>query len=132
MNKRIPLLVSVGFGLLIVLGLCTSLFLNFTLQRRIEKSKEVKELTTKVRGNVRDLRVDYMQMGKEVSALLLDPVPGVEFEKRSRRSEQASADGDAHIAAALAGTRSEELKKVLRNLIEQDKISDEWAEKILD
>jgi PAS domain S-box-containing protein len=131
MNKRIPLLVSAGFGLLIILGLCTSLFLNVTLQRRIEKGKVIKELVAKVRGNVRDLRVDYMRMGEEVAALLLDPTPGAELEKRLRGSEQADDSGDNHVAIALAATQSQELKELLRKLIAQDKISDAWADRTL-
>ncbi|MEY2601358.1 MAG: hypothetical protein QOJ36_677, partial [Verrucomicrobiota bacterium] len=99
MNKRIPTLVSIGFSLLIVLGLGTSLFLSVTLQRRIETSKAVKQLILKVRGNIRDLRVDYLQMGEEVAALLLDPTPVANFEKRSRTMDQADAKGDVHVAA---------------------------------
>ncbi len=131
MNKRIPLLVSAGFGLLIVLGLCTSLFLNFTLQRRIEESEVLKEITTKVRGNVRDLRVDYMRMGEEIAALLLDAKSEAEFAKRSRGSEQADVSGDEHMAAALAATRSPEVKKVLQKAIAQDKNSDAMAAEII-
>jgi PAS domain S-box-containing protein len=131
MNKRIPLLVSAGFGLLIVLGFCTCLFLNVTLQRRIEKSKLVEDLIAKVRGSVRDLRVDYLRVDEALAALLLDPTPGASFEEKWQKKEQANASGDEHVELALIATRSEELKGVLRKLIAQDKASDAWAEDII-
>jgi PAS domain S-box-containing protein len=130
MNKRIPLLVSAGFGLLIVLGLGTSVFLNVTLQRRIEKSRDLKQIIAKVRGNVRDLRVDYMQMAEEIAGLLLDPAPGANLEKRSQRKKRAEVNGDEHVAVALAATRSKELKKTIGKLIAQDKVADELGDEI--
>jgi PAS domain S-box-containing protein len=131
MNKRIPLLVSAGFGLLIVLGLGTSVFLNVTLERRIEKSKSVEQIIAKVRGNIRDLRVDYMTMGEEVTAFLLDPTSDTNnVEKASRKKKQADANGDEHAAVALAATQSKELKRTLWKLIARDKITDHLAEEI--
>jgi PAS domain S-box-containing protein len=130
MNKRIPTLVSIGFGLLIVLGLGTSLFLNGTLQHRIEEAKTVEHLITKVRGNIRDLRTDYMQMGAEVAALLLDPAPADNYEKRLRTMNQANAKGDEHAAVALAATRSKELQATLLKLIAHDKIADVWQDRV--
>lgn len=130
MNKRIPLLVSAGFGLLIVLGLGTSVFLSVTLERRIEKSKAVEEIIAKVRGNIRDLRVDYMQMGEEVADLLLDPTPGANLEKRSLRKKQTDLNGDEHVAIVLAATRSKELKGLIGKLIAQDKIADDFGDEV--
>ena len=127
MNKRIPTLVSIGFGLLIVLGLGTSLFLNFTLQRRIEDSKDAEHGAT-----VRDLRADYMQMGEEVAGLVLDSTPGANFEERSRRKKQADANADQHVAAAIAATRSEQLKRTLRKLIAHDhKVTNPLEDEVL-
>jgi PAS domain S-box-containing protein len=129
-NKRIPTLVSIGFSLLVVLGLGTSLFLKLTLQRKIEKSKAFEELVTKVRRNIRDLQVDYLQMGEEVAALLLDPTPGANFEKRSRTKDQLGANDDEHVAVALASTQSKELKATLRKLIAQDKVADASVDEV--
>jgi PAS domain S-box-containing protein len=120
MNKRIPTLVSLGFGLLIALGLGTSLFLNFTLQQKIEESKAVKQLIATVRGNIRDLRADYMQTREEIAGFVLNPTLGADFEERSRRKKQADANADKHAAVALANTHSEELKRTLWKLIEHD------------
>ena len=43
MKTRIPLLLSLGFGLVLVLGLATSLFLLFELRRTVENSRRVEQ-----------------------------------------------------------------------------------------
>jgi len=132
MNKRIPTLISVAFGLLIVLALGTCLFLNETLRRTVAEAKAVTEQTAKVRGSIRDLKADYLHTREEVSALVLDPVPGSEVEERLRRMKWAEASSDQLEAVALAATRSEELKATLRKLIAfDDNECDEVATKIL-
>ncbi|MDQ6912159.1 MAG: PAS domain S-box protein [Verrucomicrobiota bacterium] len=121
MEKRIPSLVSLGFGVLIALGLCTSFYLHFTLQRRIENYKAVEHLIAAVRANLRDLRSDYLQTREEVAGLLIDPRAGANSDEHLRRREASEAKADEHISAALAATGSEELKKILRQLMRRDR-----------
>ncbi len=131
MEKRVPTLVSLGFCFLIALGLCTSLFLDFTLRRRMAEAKLVEQLITKVRGNVRDLRVDYLQMGEEIASFLLDPATAGNSDERLRWKNEATTLAEEHAATALATTRSEELKRTLRALIVHDRtVTNAVADKV--
>ncbi|MDQ6656019.1 MAG: response regulator [Verrucomicrobiota bacterium] len=122
MEKRVPLLVLLGFGVLIALGLCTALYLNFTLERRIENSKAKEQLVSSVRANLRDLRSDYLQAREEIGGLLLDPRASRNLDERIARWEQTGARGEGRAAQAMAATRSTELRGTLRELIARERL----------
>src|SRR6266850_1886839 len=66
MNKRISLLVAIGFALLIGLGSLTSVFLITGLNETIVRSRASHSSALEVRAAVRSLRADYLEMGEAV------------------------------------------------------------------
>ena len=110
-NKQISMLVYIGFSVLLILGLGTSLFLNSTLQRRVEDAKSLELLSRKTRGAVYDVRLDYLIMGQEVSSMLLDPKDLVPHSRKNgiaRKSPDQRADNS--LLAAMVATQSPQLR----------------------
>ncbi|MEA3212319.1 MAG: hypothetical protein QOE70_5376, partial [Chthoniobacter sp.] len=117
-KQRIPTLVSWGFGLLIVLGLATSLFLLVKFRSTVHEGEVLETATLNVRASVRGLRADYID--QELNLVLLTARPGLKVEEQ--RVEKLESDRRAHerLRLALTSTRSEELRRVLRELQEHD------------
>jgi PAS domain S-box-containing protein len=117
MNKRISLLVAIGFALLIGLGSLTSIFLISGLNETILRSQASHSSALEVRAAVRSLRADYLEMGDAVSGLMLVPVL---TDKLIAAKWHADANAAQHLASAEAATRRSDLADVLARLREHD------------
>lgn len=108
MKKRIPALVSLGFGLLLVLGLTTSSFLLLELFSEVKGAGAIDQAGFNLRSPVRSLCATYLEMGQEVSTTLIDPSLDEEAGERRLR---AKANADKVLNQILAATRSEPLRQ---------------------
>src|SRR4051812_5599776 len=118
MNKRISLLVAIGFALLIGLGSLTSVFLITGLNDTIVRSRASHSSALEVRAAVRSLRADYLEMSDAVSGLMLLSAPS---DKLIAAKWRADANAAQHLASAEAGTRRQDLVDVLVSLREHDR-----------
>ncbi len=131
-NKQISMLVYIGFCILLILGLGTSLFLNSTLQRRVEDAKSLELLSRKTRGAVYEVRLDYLIMGQEVSSMLLDSRPGSAFQEKWDRKKIADQQADTNLLAAMVATQSPQLRSMLSRIMVHDReITDVLEDQIL-
>lgn len=71
MEKRIPALVALGFGLLIALGLLVSVMLLSEFQQAVDKGQQIAAASSNLRSSVRSLRGDFLEMGETLSTHLL-------------------------------------------------------------
>ncbi|HEX2679443.1 MAG TPA: response regulator, partial [Polyangiales bacterium] len=120
MNKRISVLVAFGFGLLLVLGLGTSLFLHDTLGDRIAAAKTNESMVAVARAGVRDARVSSMTREQLLAAVLLDPQPQLAAARALPRVQAIDAQAERHIATATEKTTSPELRVALHQLQHTD------------
>lgn len=118
MDKRVSALVLLGFSMLLLMGLGTSLFLLKTLQRRVDEGPALSAMIDQVRGSIREAKVQYLLMGHITTKLLLAPNPEGDFDEAMRLTKQADIAAGAQIAGALKSTRSADLTKILRQLQE--------------
>jgi hypothetical protein len=118
-KQRIATLVWLGFSLLIVLGLATSLFLLLQLRRTAHQGEVLEAATLNVRASVRSLHAHYIY--PELIRALLSPQPDVKLEKyRARKLESDQSTGEL-LRVVLASTSREELRRVPRELQKHDK-----------
>ncbi|MEO8673307.1 MAG: PAS domain S-box protein [Tahibacter sp.] len=119
MDRRISGLVLLGFTGLLLLGLGTNVFLQQTLQERIDAARSFQTVLVG-RSAIREARGDYLTIGQTTAGFLLDINAKATFDEVSRRQKQSDADADQHVERALAATKDEALKTVLRQLQEHD------------
>ncbi len=119
MNRRISLLVAIGFALLTGLGSVTSILLITGLKETIVRSQASYFSALEVRAAIRSLRADYLEMGDAVSRLLLVPSHADEILGAKWRADSNSTE---HLASAAAATRRQDLAEVLLRLREHDRV----------
>src|SRR5206468_6067171 len=73
MRRRISVLVALGFGLLLGLGVLTSLAMIAGLRETMNRAAASQASALDVRASVRSLRADYLASSDAVSRLMLDP-----------------------------------------------------------
>ena len=129
-KPRIATLVWLGFSLLIVLGLATSLFLLLQLRRTLHQGETLEAATLNVRAAVRSLHAHYMDPG--LIRALLSPQPDVKVEEYRARKLESDKRTDELLRTALASTGKEELRRVLLELQKHDKeVADPIEEEVL-
>src|SRR5262245_55355058 len=74
MRRRISALVALGFGLLLGLGVLTSLAMVAGMRETMNRAAASQASTLEVRASVRSLRADYLISSDAVSRRLLDPL----------------------------------------------------------
>ena len=116
MNRRISFFLVLGFGVLLALGLTTSLLLLRGLQDTVEAGKEVDALGLSLRGSVRHLRALYLEVGKEISTVLMDPEPGARSAERFLSKLTLDGEADRSLALALRNARTDALRSALQAL----------------
>ncbi len=118
MKKRIPLLVSVGFGLLILLGLTASLILLREFQLAVKQGQAIDDGSAKLRASVRSLRADYLEKGMVVGGQLLAPETRATWPEQKARLDTLATE---HLRRALSSPQSEELRGILLALKKHDR-----------
>jgi PAS domain S-box-containing protein len=117
-RKRVLAQVWLGFSLVLFFGLATSLFLLFELHRTEAEGEMIETMTHNVRQSVRKLHAEYGQ--EDLSrALLSTELPG-QFGKESSGMLESDQRAKRLVHLALASTRSEALRRVLRELQQHD------------
>ncbi|GAC1636928.1 MAG: hypothetical protein NVS4B8_01050 [Herpetosiphon sp.] len=118
MSKRISLLFIVGFGVVIALGLGTSLFLVFHLQQTYSMGQADAAKRLQLRASLRLLRGDIFEMGQATTSLLSDAeLAGREID----RLEKESA-AEQHIRTSLGAATRPDLQELLIELSRSLKI----------
>jgi PAS domain S-box-containing protein len=113
MKCRIPLLVAVGFGLLIVLGLSMSLFLEREFRHAVQRGQAIESGGLNLRASVRSLRADHLEMSQAISRQLLTEVSGdVQRDEIAR----VGAGAAEHLHRAVSAAHGNELAAVLREI----------------
>ena len=118
MKKRIPALVSLGFGLLLVFGVATSVFLLLELFAAVKGAKAIDVAGLNLRASVRSLRASYLEIGQEVSTAVLEATAA--SPERNQRKLEVEASADKLLRQVIAATRSEALRRTLLALQTQD------------
>jgi two-component system sensor histidine kinase/response regulator len=118
-KKRIPTLVWMGFSLLIVLGLATSLFLVFQLSRTVRDGEAIQAAALNVRATVRELHARFSDQQLNRALLGSQAVETLnEYRASQRESDRRIED---LLNTALASTHSVELQRLLRELQRHDR-----------
>src|SRR5262245_29009156 len=117
MNRRISLLVAVGFALLLGLGALVSAVMMTGLRETLARAQASQASALEVRAAVRSLRADYLESGDAVSRLMLDPSQDEALATKRR----ADASAEKHLSSAAAATRKPDLRAILLRLADQDR-----------
>ena len=117
MNRRIFVLVAIGFALLVGFGSLTSIFLITGLNDAIIRSQASHSSALEVRAAIRSLRADYLEMGDALSRLMLTPTLTDDAVAAKRR---ADANASQHLASAATATSRRDLADLLARLREHD------------
>ena len=117
-KKRIPPLVAVGFALLILLGLATSLFMLRELKNFVVDAQAIDTTAFNLRASVRSVRADHLEMGQLLATRLLEP--GSDFTTSAGGKQQLDEHADQLLARAIASSTSAELGGLLRSVQAQD------------
>ena len=110
MKKHIPTLASVGFGMLIILGLAASLFLVGELHRAVDQGRALAANGLNLRASVRSLRANFLESSQVVSQRLLDPT----FAGAGAAKAKLDAEAKVLTQRALASTGSADLQGLLQ------------------
>ena len=116
MNRRISVLVAVGYALLLGLGVVACVIMLVGLSESEKLAERSRTWAIEVRASVRSLRADYLADADALAQLLIDPTR----ELGGRADAQADADAASHLTAALAATGRPALHDILLRLYEHD------------
>jgi PAS domain S-box-containing protein len=114
LKRRVSALLWWGFGLLLVLGFATSLFLLLQLRRTVREGKAIEAATSDVRDALRGPRAEYID--QELNRLLLSPKPTGKIAEERMEKRGSDERAGPLLRMAVASTHSEELRHVLRQL----------------
>src|SRR5262249_11729291 len=119
MNRRIFVLVAIGFALLVGFGSLTTIFLITGLNAAIVGSQASHSSALEGRAAIRSPRADHPEMGDALSRLILVPTLSDEAIAAKWR---ADANAAQHLASAAAATRRRDLADLLEQLREHDRV----------
>ncbi|SNS18069.1 PAS domain S-box-containing protein [Noviherbaspirillum humi] len=132
MNKRISRLVTIGFALMLLLGIAGSVFLGYQLQLGKEYAKHNRFLVQKVGVPLYRARHEFMVRGQEVAAALIVPLADVRHQARRDQMRQAGERARAYLHAALASAPTDAIRDRIHILMLHDQqVTMPLAEEIL-